>query len=286
MRMFLNLPQFWESRLLRRTYIGQSFWRLGIVLRVLLVPRDPEGERWESHLARDRDEFHRATLRGAENTEAPCRSWLSSEWATFPESFKTSVEMRWNNRLRLRLDPQRVSAATRSGVVATVCRELGYPPDRPLDFDCELEIDPLLPNQRDSAHAILDVVHLEADTASFRSYVQTDLQLTPDQTHRYGLLTHHAVENRPNTVGSEYSERGIVYLEADYVTAAHEVGHLLTLQHPVCAGNESRCYGETEEQQRQLMGMGSDAVAYYGYPWVRSMRWLSDIASGWEVVVR
>ena len=130
------------------------------------------------------------------------------------------------------------------------------------------------------------MVHLENDSAAFRSYVQTDLQSTPDHTHRYGLLTHRAVENRPNTVGSEFSDRGNVYLEADFVTAAHEVGHLLTLQHPACVGNDRRCYGESEEQRRLIMGLGSDMITYYGYPWIRSMRWLTDIAAGWSVVVR
>ena len=85
MRMFLNLPEFWESRLLRRSYIGQSLWRLRILLRLLLVPRDPEGEPWQSHLADSRDEIHRATLRGGENSEAPCRSWLTSSGRTSPK---------------------------------------------------------------------------------------------------------------------------------------------------------------------------------------------------------
>jgi hypothetical protein len=40
-------------------------------------------------------------------------------------------------------------------------------------------------------------------------------------------------------------------------TAAHELGHLLGLQHIRCPGNEERCYGLTPEEATDIMGIGS-----------------------------
>ena len=38
------------------------------------------------------------------------------------------------------------------------------------------------------------------------------------------------------------------------VPVVHEFGHLLGLDHPVCKGNDDRCYGVTFEQKNDLMG--------------------------------
>lgn len=286
MRMLFNLPQFWESRLLPHQYFGQSRWRLCITLRILLIPRDPSGSEWQPHIAEEGDEIHHGLIEDVAHDTVPCRSWQAFEWALYPRAFKSAVESRWNNQLSLRFDPRDVSETTRNSRVEPMCRVLGLPEDRPVDFGCELEIALLSPGQRDSAHAILDVVHLQSEASRFRSYVREILQRSPDQRHRYGLLTNRDIENHPATVGSTYFGGGTVLHEADFVAAAHEVGHLLTLQHPVCVGNEPRCYGETESERRLMMGMGSEIVAYYAYPWIRSMRWLTDIAAGWHVRVR
>jgi hypothetical protein len=54
------------------------------------------------------------------------------------------------------------------------------------------------------------------------------------------------------------------------LTLAHEVGHILGLDHPVCSGIESKCYGDGGEawQIRNVMGAGSEVNRTNATPWL------------------
>jgi hypothetical protein len=73
-------------------------------------------------------------------------------------------------------------------------------------------------------------------------------------------------------------------------TAAHEVGHLLGLEHvnagnPVCKAddNDEICYGETIWQSDDMMGAGSDVRAWHGRPWLFVMKKKSKHDKGWRL---
>jgi hypothetical protein len=54
------------------------------------------------------------------------------------------------------------------------------------------------------------------------------------------------------------------------LTLAHEVGHILGLDHSVCSGIESKCYGDGGEawQIRNVMGAGSEVNRTNATPWL------------------
>lgn len=64
-----------------------------------------------------------------------------------------------------------------------------------------------------------------------------------------GRRTRKAV--RSNRTGTAPVEKDVTHS-----TAAHETGHALGLEHPVCKGGEERCYGTTMDQYEDVMGGG------------------------------
>jgi len=56
------------------------------------------------------------------------------------------------------------------------------------------------------------------------------------------------------------------------VPVMHEFGHLMGLDHPLCKGEDTRCYGVTFEQKDDLMGYGSTISARDMEPFVKIMK--------------
>jgi hypothetical protein len=121
---------------------------------------------------------------------------------------------------------------------------LAAPTHRP-NFQCKLRI-LLLNNATDRNHASIRAVRLADDEDPMRSnsrtYDNRDIQVT-------------------------YNRQG-----NPHITAVHEVGHLLTLDHPglrerlpecVADGNADECY----EPRNETMGGGLDMIPDYANPW-------------------
>lgn len=69
----------------------------------------------------------------------------------------------------------------------------------------------------------------------------------------------------------------------------HEFGHLMGLEHPVCKGSATRCYGVTYEQKNDLMGYGNWISPRDFEPFIRIMQrygqdCLPDGCNNWQVV--
>nr|WP_320191455.1 DUF4157 domain-containing protein [uncultured Desulfobacter sp.] len=67
------------------------------------------------------------------------------------------------------------------------------------------------------------------------------------------------------------SKENIQDVEFSQITVVHEFGHLMGLQHPICKGGDTRCYGITFEQKNDVMGYGSQITTRDLAPFIRIM---------------
>lgn len=64
------------------------------------------------------------------------------------------------------------------------------------------------------------------------------------------------------------SSRNMRDSEFSQIPVVHEFGHLIGLEHPLCRGNEDRCYGITFEQKNDIMGYGSEITPRDYHPFI------------------
>jgi hypothetical protein len=87
----------------------------------------------------------------------------------------------------------------------------------------------------------------------------------------------HLVDSSVNDTRSGYGRT--------HKTAAHEFGHTLGLDHPVCPGSDDRCYGVSESQKDSIMGWGMTVRPEDYAPFVTAMNALSPakwkVQTGW-----
>ncbi|HEY7422991.1 MAG TPA: hypothetical protein VH682_02000 [Gemmataceae bacterium] len=163
--------------------------------------------------------------------------WPPGEWNVFRFRFKHICEHWWSHQFWLR-SPTSFNEMN---------LPLGNPTHRP-NFQCKLRIE-LLPKDTDRRHARITVIRLADDEDDLRS-----------NSHLY--------DNRDIQVS--YSD------DHPHITAVHEVGHLLSLEHPgvrnrvpACLrdGNAEECY----EPLGEAMGGGLGMIPDYANPWVQRL---------------
>jgi hypothetical protein len=249
----------WDSSLQRGTSGRQ---RLTLILRVCLLPRDPTGRPGSMHLAPTDSEIRYGTVRDEDNQDIHCRSWRPDEWQAFKQRFETVVEEIWNGKLVL-IVPRPPRCAYHHYFVSS--------PDSPAAVDCALDIQVLEPANRDSAHATLAVVHLVPNEyRDFKSFV-----LMRPGAEDGGVISHRDVNPKANLSRSSPHRR------IDQHVAAHEVSHLLLLEHVACPENEDRCYGEEYDDEVTIRGRGDLVSSVSSRPWLTSIREHTGCREGW-----
>lgn len=176
------------------------------------------------------------------------KPWTPGEWNVFRFLFRHICEHWWSTQFWLR-PPVSFNEMN---------LPLGRPTHRP-NFQCKLKIE-LVPNAADRNHAQIRVVRLADDEREMRS-----------NSFLY--------DNRDVNVSSNNGY--------PHITAVHEVGHLLKLQHPgvrnkvpacLADGNADECY----EPEGEAMGGGLGMIPEYAAPWIERLERHTN-AKNWTV---
>jgi hypothetical protein len=64
-------------------------------------------------------------------------------------------------------------------------------------------------------------------------------------------------------------------------TAAHEFGHMMGLPHIHCDTNNAQCYGTTNAERANIMGLGNTVTRANYEPFLAAMRAITG--SNWKV---
>ncbi len=189
--------------------------------------------------------------------------WDADSWSSFTGRVTRMVDGVWDAKQFL------TPPAT---LPATILREMTYP--GPLGsgkapyVTCNL--DTRLQNSARGSHASLRCYRLDAsETKTFRSFIQ------PSSGRDGGILVDRDV----------YYE---IYFDADglrfFNTIAHEIGHVLGLNHPGGNSNTAAAYGRPgTPEYREVMGFGSNITPRQAAPWKARIKMHTDYRHEWNV---
>jgi hypothetical protein len=188
------------------------------------------------------------------------QGWTDNEWKTFTSEFKREAEKYLNwPRMKLWLLPT-AHGKGRMGQIQI----LYFVHRRPIKKDfvpfvqCGLKVE--FVTKEEQSHVWWDVVRLKDGQKDFRSY---------DSNHKSardrGMMTNQDIE-----LWSTASSEGI-----PQSTIAHELGHVLNLDHiningrGCTTGGEDICYGKRgTRMRRNWMGGGNEVSGANSSPWV------------------
>jgi hypothetical protein len=208
---------------LRRTIIQSNFdsvldppsgtapATLTIALKVTLVPLDPAAGAAlpvqmtpaAAHLAANAHAMHKANVLDADKRLVPCQSWTTPEWNGFKIRFKQIVEQSWNNQIVLVPSDD---ADLQDQISDDDYRQFIANPRIRARAEGALRIELMQPPGL-SAHAIIEVAHLQDPTDDFR-----DRMLRISDRSIY--FKRHFDDRWPDAFFGQAS-------------AAHEIGHWL-----------------------------------------------------------
>ena len=322
-RRVIQEPNFisflWEARPGSGGYVPQSA-ELRIVLLVFLAPMDPSKPynmgvsdgpwfygpvlrqlfwpakanlNFRTHLADTRQQVRKGTVTDGDDPPSrfKARSWTRREFEQFKADFKRVVELSWNNQIILLPPEDPVDGLSDDQYMAMVAN-----PSMPAHVACSLEIQ--LVESKESAHAAIQVVHLDRDDDP--SINRTVMPLPGEGEFRsYAWTICNEDVHRRTTTSWRWPS-----LSMSQIAAAHEIGHWLGRPSPL--GDVSRFvdhidedkysktdpdyaelqYGGTAGHRTALMGGGSLATEYEAKPWLNRVRRHTGALFGWRFVHR
>lgn len=190
------------------------------------------------------------TYNDADGTAVPIRAWRPGEFETFKRTFLGQCRRAWHGKFWLKT-PASYSSLNWPARNAT----------HRCNLYCRFDISEQA--NANGAHAVIPVVRVSGNN-TFRSHMLLYSNL---DTRRERLV------------------RG-----SHFVTTAHEIGHLIGLDHPginlaTCAtGNEQPCYAAADGTATGVMGMGSRIFDRHAQPWKKAAAALTGVAeANWTV---
>lgn len=189
--------------------------------------------------------------------------WSDQQWREYQRNFERVCESVWNDALYL-LPP----ASTPADVIREMTsQDVGASTDRPY-LRCQLDVQ--IVNVARGSHATIQCHCLaESETRTFRSYIENG------GGRDTGVMTNQDIYLEPAWDGANDLRF--------FNTVAHEVGHVLGLNHPICSGNADRCYGAAGTPERDsVMGFGSSITTRQASPWAARARQHTNVRSTWQ----
>lgn len=189
--------------------------------------------------------------------------WDNDSWTSFTRRVANMVDSVWDAKQFL---------TPPANLPQSVLREMMFP--GPLGsgkapyVSCHL--DARIQASASGSHASLRCYRLDtSETKTFRSFIQ------PSAGRDGGILVDRDV----------YYE---IYHDADglrfFNTVAHEIGHVLGLQHPGGNSNSAAAYGTPgTPQYREVMGFGTNVTPRQAAPWKSRIKMHTDYRREWNV---